>query len=267
VTQSVHQKAKQVVRAGFRRLGYDVRRLPRNRPASAREWVFEEGPQGHRIEFVGASGVGKTTLFNQLIRLRDDDDRWIPVSELLQRRELSRGRGDQVDDAYEKLFDLKMRSVYDWDLGSVDKGLVLGWCHRLVMVDATISSVGTGSHVILDEGLLQHFGDAMMDLHGQCPDSVDRLLANRAVVYCWATPQLITERIFHRQKQGSIWVLHQGLTREELLEFNARSLARKAALGRFLRERGVACLDVEASDDLEANAQRVRDFVGKLGLS
>ena len=267
MTQSVRHKAKKIVRAGFRQLGYDVQRLPRSWPASAKLVVFQEGTRGHRIEFVGASGVGKTTLFSELIRVRDDDDRWIPVSELLDQRELSRMRGDQVDDAYEKLFDLKISSVYDWDLGSLDKGLVLGWCHRLVMIDATINSVETDSHVILDEGLLQQFGDAVMDLHGQCADSVDRLLANRAVVHCWATPQIITERIFSTQRQGSTWVLHQGLTRDELLECSTRSLARKAALVRFLRERGVAYLDVETNDDLETNVQRVRSFVGSLGLT
>lgn len=259
-------RIKRKLRSGLNSLGYDVHRLPVDN--STPEGAFTEESlglardgTGFIVEFLGPSGVGKTTLHDALVHQRDVGDGWVTVEEYLSHHDEVGRDGVSLDVTHRMLLEWKLRSVSEAEIPVQDKYQVLDFFHRNLLVDLRINAPDVKACVVWHDGLLHNFSDELRELLQHYPADFGALVRNRAVVHCHSTPEQVAAHIMQRQRDGHIRPQHKGLGETALVAYSAEGLATNAGFVRRLSEHSLACLEVDTADDISENVQRVREFV------
>ncbi len=117
----------------------------------------------------------------------------------------------------------------------------------------------------MEDGLFHNFGSAIIELHQKNEIDLISLIKNRALVFCYANPEIISKRIIERhQTIKHIRPQHKNKTLNELTESQTTSLNNKKMFVDLLRGKGLPVLDIDTSDNLESNAMKVKEFIKNL---
>lgn len=218
------------------------------------------------IEFTGLSGVGKSVIFSPLINLKEDwweDGRFIRQHQnFLNDTEIS----NLIDSNhfYQELAELKIESTVSSNFINTDKLRLLRNYEYYIKSDAILNSKNTDSIVCADEGLIHYFGNEIKTLieTGKYMQEIDRVLKNRIIIYCYAKPDTIANRIFKRKEEtGRLSPQHKVDTFEELVEVQNKDLIQKNELMDFFQNHSVPVLFVNTEDELDQNVSKVINFI------
>ena len=215
------------------------------------------------VEFIGPSGVGKSALCRELMRKQDPADRLCTYEELIRRKNRPVHRSDTRDfERYAKLLGLEKLCE-----GNFSKE-VLSYSHEVVDREVQLEQIeDQESIIVLEEGMVHNFSDALLDLRALDPKEFGLLVRDRVVINCVAPPSTVVSRIRQREAQGHLMSLHVGKSDEELLDLCSEELKNKAELMRNLREFEVPCLDVDMENDVPGNLQKIQSFLQNLAAA
>lgn len=214
------------------------------------------------IEFIGASGVGKSTLFEKV--MNKSWKKWMSIKhfEVLYRQKL-KSRDFDKQPLYQELALYRINEV----VSAQDEILpfdMLEACssgYNTISLDALVHLYNKESIVISEEGLLQFNSNAIKHLITSDKNSMKSLLNNRAVVYCYTSPEIVVDRILKREMEtGNIWFKHKGLSKDELYKVVSDNIEEKHNLIKVL-EKHIPILYIDTNEDLKNNRKKVIDFI------
>ena len=255
---------KQTIKSALNALGYDLTRVPRRKihiPQSTSCTDRSGAPL--RIEFLGPSGIGKTTLSEELVRRRRKSDRWVLARELaVGGQNMTVSRDVELDEHYASLLELTIQSVAAKPIPVATKYWLLSFLHHNLMIDWHLSRFGGCDPIVVEDGILHNFSPAIRALAERHDnDNLDVLLRNRAVVYCYGSTDLLVERIEKRSREGRSRPQHEEKSSRELCEQSSRVISGTANVLALLRNYGLPCIELDMADALHENAERIRTFI------
>lgn len=263
--------AKRLIRQGLNRLGYDIRKL--HRGANESDFVmtgFQEklsainNSGGMMVEFVGPSGVGKTTLYNVLLARRMSTDIWITVDELLNFYKKTGSNQCKLNEVYEILLTMKLKDVTKKEFKIIDKYSILDFFYKNIQIDAIINNQALPALIVLHDGIIHNFSNELYLLNKNNTNLYFNIFKNRAVVHCYASPQLISENILKRNSEGHSRPQHKFLTKGQLMEQSGDILTNKAQFVAQLKQYKIPCLEINMENDISQNVATVNKFIGEL---
>lgn len=269
---SLFRSGKRLLRAAVNYTGYDIRRLPDGSSPTVDvdcpvrvDPENGNGAKGWLVEFVGPSGVGKSTLFDIMLAGRKPEDGWLTPAESL-RVFKPQAFPVQLDDTYERLLWLKLREVSQSNHAPSVKYELLAFFNGNLRLDASLSRLELKAPVVHHDGLLHNFSPCFALLRKDDPIGFSRLIKNRAIVHCFAPAQLIADRILKRNDEGYARPQHRNLSEQELIEQSTVVLQRESGLVALLKEEGAPCLELNLAHEPDQNIEAIQRFIDSLGV-
>lgn len=162
------------------------------------------------IEFLGASGVGKTYLYKRVIRKQKN---WVDKKNY----DYNLARGWNVP-FYELLAEEKIKLINKSGYSNLDKMFLFTFSEAVLLRDLYIKTTNHDLIVSNDDGILHNYTDVLNNIITNKP-SQDLIwfLSNRLAVFCHASPEVLVERIYNRkEKDGQIRPQHKNKTYESV---------------------------------------------------
>lgn len=218
------------------------------------------------IEFTGVSGVGKSVVFSSLTDLKNE---WWEAGRFIRQHQniLNDIEISELIDSnpfYQELAETKIDSTAAANFVNTDKLRHLRNYEYYIKSDAILTSKNTESIVCTDEGLIHYFGNEIKTLieNGNHKQEIERILKNRIIIYCYAKPDTIANRILKRKEEtGRLSPQHKVGTFEELVEILNRGLIQKNELMSFLQNHSVPVLFVNTEDKPGQNVSKMINFI------
>ncbi len=239
-------------------IGFSIYRTKKIKPI-----VFKENDRPILLEFVGISGVGKSTLFHEL---KKHKKLWIEVREFMQMNRAANTNTILDDNViYQEIADSKLHSVLQQQMAPADRFRVIHWGYTTLIEDAVISSLNINSTIVSEEGLLHNFGDCIEQLHHINKFKFNEIIQKRAVIYCFTSPEIIAKQIENRKLEtGRIIAHHKNKSFDELLVIHKRELEEKERFINLLEKNNVPIIMINTSDELQGNVLKINTFIEKL---
>lgn len=172
------------------------------------------------LEFIGPSGVGKSTLFKEYFSNVDfnfytQNDIYKVKSKLDEQKILSI--------IYHELLLNKHNNLLKKDYNAYTISELLNYFSKIVSEDILIQNSYKDCGFILEEGITHNFTTELLQLSNE---HLSLLLKNRIIIYLKPeNPNLIVQRIKKRANEcGHIVIHHKNKTDEELLNIAKQSI-------------------------------------------
>ena len=222
------------------------------------------------VEFMGPSGVGKSTLENALLASDEVSVVLAPVGGLIDWTSLDLPRltsedvSPPVDRMYLELLRRKTKTVLD-EAGSADYAAsLMKFLAKNLREDLRLVASRASGNVLRSEGLLHNFGKDMLDMERQGAGELRRIVGERVIVSCTAPPDLVVDRALSREIAGGHRAHYFGRSRREIADRVASALERTASTIEAFREAGVEVVAVDVSNpDLAGIAMALRDAIAR----
>jgi hypothetical protein len=211
------------------------------------------------IEFVGPSGVGKTSLLLGAKKKLTTDWQFQP-SEFL----LTFDQNLLPDTIHFQMLLLKASELAaNNKMNSLQKTNLLNYFSLIVLRDLEIRFSNRSVNYILDEGIFHNFSSAVNNLD---ENNIKILASERSVVYLRPdNPETVVGRIFKRKNEaGILGPHHQGLTHYDLTKLICSSVERFDKLVKKLESVGVKILVLRAESNLNLNIESLLEFEKEL---
>lgn len=254
---------KQILLRIIRGLGYDVVKLKHPRLATN-----QKINRPLYVEFIGVSGVGKTTVYNQLkLQYKDFGVDFGEFMSTLTNFSIKQYRDHSFDErqfyqvlAYHKLENILQKENYK----PFDKLRVLQYFYTVIVSDKIVQDFNKEYLIISEDGLFHNFANEL-DKTIKVDAPAVKEMQNRAIVHCYSSPAKVAQQILDRVKNGGHLVpQHKGLSFEELVSQQEKSLDAKKLFAEKLKSIGIPVLDINTSNDLSVSAKTIYDFIYKL---
>lgn len=214
------------------------------------------------IEFIGVSGVGKSTIFNELSKY--EDNYCTLVNFIKQNRNIKIDNLIDKDSIYENLAKKQWNIIQNKDVLNSDKFRIAHWNYKTLIEDVKVVKYNRNHLIISDEAILHNFQEALLEIKEEDPKSFKDFLINRAVVYCYSSVDGIVEQILRRKEEtGRIVSHHKGKSIEELYDIVKRDLEEKEEFLEIMFNMGIPILRINTQDSLEFNSNKVKEFILK----
>lgn len=241
-------------------MGFEVYRTKVSNPE------FRKLSQPISIEFIGVSGVGKSTAFQNFMKQQKIYPSLNEFKKLIHRPNTQTILDNK--EIYQLLAKKRWENIGNQNISETDKFRIAHWNYLTLLDDALVQKYNQNYGVISDEGILHNFSDEILDLAKENSDLISGFLENRAVVYCYSSAEMILNQIRKRENEsGRVVAHHKNLTDEELIELIKNELEQKEQLIDLLKQQEVKVLSIDTSIDLDENIQLITQFIEKLKLS
>lgn len=238
------------------RIGRDVAQSSVNRKQTA-ETAFI-------VEFVGASGVGKSLLCREVLRTKKDTDIWMRSEECLIEAcdlEAVADPKDPFGRLWEELLRKKLEEISCLAVQPLAVYQVLRHLQDIAVQDVNIRRKLSNACVFLEEGVCHNFGNQLLEWQKSRHEAFLRMLEHRLVIFCHAEPEVIYHRILRRSESGFVMPLHRGKTEEELKVIIRETQAIHEKLRCAMESLSLRCLLVDCSRPEHIQAELVQDFI------
>lgn len=215
------------------------------------------------IDFFGVSGVGKSTLYAEVRRRNTNGGSWAEVKDFIGTlKDYSLPK--QIDPVYQKILERKYQIINkDYELEELLE--FMNFYFRNIKEDIIAHAYNENYTIVMEDGLVHNFADSIFDLHKEKQIDLSRLIKNRAVIYCYNTPEEIAKRIMSRQKEiDELRPQHRKISTDELIHEQQLELSKNREYIETLLDNGVPVLEVDTSDDVTENAGKVNRFIEEL---
>lgn len=241
-----------------RKFGVKISRVKKNKTMA-----FKEHNKPLFNEFIGVSGVGKTTLYRKLDFKKLGA---VTITDFL--RITNKNTDDTLFDdkeVYQKLAETKLEVINEKNVLALDKYRYISWFRSVIIQDLAVINNIFKHIVISDEGLVHNFNSELMKLYEANISEFKKLLKNRAFIYCFSDPQLIAEQILNRYKEtGKLVPQHKNRTFEDLVFAQNKTMQSRENLISILEKENVPVLRINTSENDEDNVRKIYRFVSKL---
>lgn len=206
------------------------------------------------IEIVGPSGVGKSTLRQELGDA-------VTASLNFQPNGISPS-GDQYKHLDTPHFELLKKKSYDLSslkINSVRKTILLNYYTSIILQDLSVKFVETKAMFLLEEGLFHNFAKELAML-----SDIEflNLGGNRSFIYLRPEdPKTVADRILLRAKDVEMTVHHQGFTYEELVQLTDDSITVLDKMVTRLIILGFSVLHLSAEAEKSKNKISAEKFI------
>lgn len=243
-------------------LEISIKRLPR-----AKKITFSDTAKPLFIEFIGPAGVGKTTLYKQLLKHRTAEVSWITPEEFFNRNGKN-GNDEFVYGAFFKVMKNKFESHFKKDSPNKYRMRVMNHFITTLNNSANITMLNKNETVISDEDLHHVFRESLYNSEFT-EEEIQVLIKNRAIVYCYSFPEVISKQIFKRKEAtGKFLPIHRFETFEELVSYQVESMRTiESFVKRLSDEFAVPALSIDTSEPTSKNIERINEFIKTLQQS
>lgn len=253
------EKLKLKIRTVFQYFGYDFIKLTPKRKINKR--YETETPL--LIEFVGTSCVGKSTLYKGLKKKARRG--WV-FGDALYNSVVHDKKPTFLNDnsVYQYFAKQKIETILAKDYRDTDKLRELHVYYKSLLKDAVINHYSGKQTVILDEAIIKTSRPQTIEFFEQDQKLFSDFVKNRAVIYCFAPPEIIADRIIKRGKERDYTTPgNRNKTRRELIERQRHQLNVCDELITIL-EKHVPVLNVNTTDRKSENMKKTTHFIKRL---
>lgn len=237
-----------------------------NRKHSGKNVKFDIFAEPLYIEFIGVSGVGKTTLYKNVKAQRKSSVKWIERYDFLS-FQIKENIDTEISNSYLRLLESKSIMVFNSELHIVDKIKLLNFFYQNVYEEVGTLLYNKNGTIINEDGLFHNFGKEIKDLDENDPGFFNQLCQNRAIVFCTNTAENIAKQIQKRQVDtNAIRPHHKVNSFKELVEIQNPLLKETTSYVKFLEKNNIPVLYINTADDISENASKVNSFIKHLQL-
>lgn len=217
-----------------------------------------------QIEFIGAPGVGKTTVARAYFERYKNSQRMLTrdftfLSSVRKQYSIV----PNIGDIYEQLLDLKVKEVASRQVSSEKKINSIVSLKNILIDDYLMNSISTNSHIVIDEGFVHNFGNILSDFEGTNPQAFAQVFQNRCLIYCKGSTKLIVQNLKTRSLTGKTIDYHKGLNEKEIFELTERSIQNKEILVNKLKQHHIKIIEIDPEQGLETNLKLIHDFINE----
>lgn len=216
------------------------------------------------VEFVGPSGVGKTTLCNAYL---DFQRLSVPGGNILTRKYV-----EQLDalepsikghSLYNTIFEHKINDITRRKNESFfSKYSRVESSFNCIKADLLITNSIPNRLFILDQHIIQLHRRTLSEIRDEY--DLRELYENRLVIYCTTSPETIVKQIKKRAKTTEgIQPFHDGLTDEELFVKEAKIINIWEEDMEIHKNHGMKVLRIDTQNNMEENCLLVDNFIKK----
>ena len=217
------------------------------------------------VEFLGASGVGKTTLFqNTFYQIKN---KWLHSSEFSKLfSNYIDGKATESLPIYQELAQQKINSVVFRNFSGIDQMNLIKYFYSVLIDDSLIYLFNKNYNVISEDGLLHNFSDCLYPLYKSNKEELESIIKHRAIVYCYTSAEILAGRILEREKNtGQLRPQHKKVNSfDELVSLQKKSLNQKSELLDFLSKYDIPVLSIDTSNPMVENVKSVKTYLANL---
>ncbi|MDI9370209.1 MAG: hypothetical protein QM446_04725 [Synergistota bacterium] len=238
-------------------MGYSVQKVAPVSPFLLKRKKFKKPLY---IEFVGAAGVGKSYLYDRLIRSQRD---WIDSNYF------ALNLVKDLNTFYDNLAMTKLHIILQRNYACIDKLNLISFFRIVLLRDFAIKHANVHHIVSNGDGILHNFGDALIEMMERVyAADLKWFLLGRTVVFCYANPDIVVERIIKRHKTiGRLNPQHKHKSPQELLEDQLSTLETKRKFIEKLEQLGVDIIRINTADPCSENVDKISSAISKWALA
>jgi len=254
---------KSFVKSLFNRLGYEV--TIRKKTMCPKKHKVNKPI---KIEFIGPPGVGKTTIYEELIRRRKKKDVWLPVSFLSKQIKSIKLKESEVPEYHMALLEMKLNNVQGKKYSVFTKLSFLSYFFDVIKKDLILSKDFNDLTTVSDEGIVHNFSKEILELSKQNSRLALCVLKNTAIIYCYASAKTITNNVLKRHREtGRLLAQHRDKEKKDLMAVNKTAIENKEKTLQFLQTNNIPHVTLNTEEPVSINAQKVSTFINKLHSS
>lgn len=215
------------------------------------------------IDFMGPSGVGKTTLFNVAYKNRDLLKPWFTPAELIHNSKEK--KNNIIDDIYQDVAELKFNDIKEQAFyNPVQKLQQFAFVNKVLKEEINIQNLNKNHAIVFEDGFYHVYGREIVQLLQQDENKYNLFIKNRALILCVAPANIIAEQIFKRKNKEGLRAQHIGKNLKELIVDQEKVLKERREIADFIKQKNVPVLTIDTSKNIEKNAKNVLDFIESL---
>lgn len=250
------EKAKLAVKELLHRQGYRFERLPE----SAEPNSFP-ATSGKIVEFIGPSGVGKTSTFHSVAT--EIQDRWFFQEHLAQYRSNAFTLDVSGQSIYERLVEKRAAEVLDQEAPMPERVARLAYLLKLATEDMALVSRSYSRGFFIHDGFCQNFLSVLVQLLEQGDPEAEQLIRTRAFIILLADDaDFVVENILSRRKNSPHFRTNNflNLDRRELRRLCSDHDTESRRMLDLLSRKRCKRLVLHAEHGLAANVREIRNF-------
>lgn len=229
----------------------------------SRQIDFHKTSRPFFIDFMGPSGVGKTTLFNEVYKQRSKNLDWITPEEFVHNKKFT--FSDIVSSFHQDILEFKINEILrQKTFRTSDKLGLLDFINKIIRKEVIINHYNQNQKIVFEDGFFHVFGFEIKELVEKDFKTYQGFIQNRALVFCYTEPENLVENILKRSKTDWVRTQHKNLSKEELLIQEEKTLEQRRELAYFFRDQNLPFLEIHTFENLKENAKKVNDFIEKL---
>lgn len=216
------------------------------------------------IDFIGPSGVGKTTLYNEVYKQRRHPMDWLSPKEFIH------AKGDilwakNIPSDYEEIVRMKIEKVCKNEIYNPVQMLnQFSFLQKVMKEEIILKTFNSNQKVIFEDGFFHVFGEEIKLLLEKDSERYKNFLQNRALILCVSTPEKIANQIIKREKVEGRRAQHVNKDLKLLIQQEDKTLEMRKNLAHFFGAQGVPILVIDTSNPLHENGQEINSFINGL---
>ena len=215
------------------------------------------------VEFVGVSGVGKSTLFNAIKR----SENWMDQQYFISKHRADLDHRQFISHpVHQMVAKYKLDAIKRNAFNPYDKLRALANFYWVLKIDILVSALNIENIVVAEEGLLHNYSDSIAEILNQGENRAFKDFGrNRAVIYCYSTAEKIAEQIIARTKNvGTLLPQHKNKSLQELVDLQKIALREMTQFLNLLKNYDLPVLEIDTSKDNAENVKKINRFIQEL---
>lgn len=239
---------------------FDVLGFQISRTNTGPIYKFDSESKPVFVEFLGVSGVGKTTLFNTLKNNRTSKLNWIDREEFLNRHKLE--KVNPLNALYNSILKEKVDSINASEYNLEDKIWYSYFFYMNLKEDSFLVDHNLNTTIINEDGLFHNFGKILYNNFQTDKSKLLQLLRNRIFVVCRNSPENIANQIVKRKSRNNeIRPQHKDLSLKQLIEIQIDHQNQLDELVIILKENSIPVLEIHTSDNISQLQSEINEFI------